>query len=105
MFSEYSASWLGFFGAGLTGFSYTTGGGGGASSSYSFFFGGGWGCSATRSCFSGFSGFSGFLMRAAEGGLLGLTSFFSSFFSGSGSLLPRTLLTYGSDDLPLVAHL
>jgi len=51
----------------------------------------------------------------AEGGLSGFFnsffysffySFFSdSFFSGSGSLFPKTLLTQPSEDLPEVAHL
>jgi hypothetical protein len=96
MFSEYSPSGAFFLGAGLTGF-YSTTGGGAIYSTYSFLAGGGAVyCSAA---------FSGFLILAAEGGLLGLTSFFSSFFSGSGSPFPRTLLTNGSDDFPLVAHL
>jgi hypothetical protein len=44
-------------------------------------------------------------MRAAEGGLFGFSYFFSSFFSGSGSAFPRTLLTKASEDFPLDAHL
>jgi hypothetical protein len=96
IFSEYyAASCAAFFGAGLAGFYYTTGGGGGASSSSTFFLVEGAGCSA---------GFSAFFMRAAEGGLFGLTYFFS-YFTGSGSPFPKILLTNGSEDFPLVAHL
>lgn len=77
----------------FTGFSSTgtTGGGGGVSSydsSFGFLFGAG--CSGA-----------GFLILAAEGGLSG---FLNSFFSGSGSPFPKTLFTYDSEDLPLVAQ-
>ena len=98
IFSEYSCSCAVFFLAGR-GFS-STGAGGGATSSYSSFF------LAWRSGTEGCCGGSlGFLMRAAEGGLFGLSYFFSSFFSGSGSAFPRALFTKASEDLPLAAHL
>jgi len=79
----------------MRGFSSTGGGGGGASSYSSFFFD--W-RSGTEGCCGGSFGF---LIRAADGGLTGL----GSFFSGSGSAFPRALFTAASEDLPLDAHL
>lgn len=103
-FPLYSSCFAdGFWGCCFTGFSS-----GGGISSYSYlicFLAGGW---------AGWTwGWSeGFLANlAAEGGLYGfLISFFSSFFSGSffsgsGSAFPKTLLTKGSDAFPEVAHL